>query len=638
MAGNAVVGSLRISLGLDSAQFQTGLKNAQTGLQRFAGFAKTAGLAIGTALLAAGGVVAVAMKGIIDEADKMSKLSQSLGVPIEELSKLAYAAQLADVDIDALSKGLKRLSAGMLDSTESATGPAARAFAMLGVSATDASGKLRPANQVLEALADRFAKLEDGPAKTAIAMRLFGKSGADMIPLLNEGSAGLREMYAEAEELGIVLDEETGRAAEAFNDNLTRLGKVKDGIVTKITAGMLPALASMTNGLVVVAKNSDLLKRVGGALGRVIQFLATAAVTAGGFFVALAQDIGMAAKAAYLWSTGNMASAMVVITEGNARREQTLAGIRAINAAIWAPAPAGGSSFETAASDLEDLDTSANGARRSVERLTDAEREAKRAAEELVRDGERTFDETRTAAERYAIAIERLNRQLAGGAINQDTFNRKLKELNNELEAATRVEPKIAPKTDPWRERQDELAADMRADLEAATYDGIRGGLEAAADGNLGEYLANRIRAALMDNLADVLTNAITGGGKKGAGGGAMGWLNAAGSMLKSFANGIPGFAKGVENFGGGLAYVHAGEVLTNLPKGTDVISAKDVRAGGGSGSPLHFDLRGAVMTSDLLAQMEGMAAQGAQVSVQTSRQAVPADMAKTGRYSLGRR
>jgi hypothetical protein len=172
-----------------------------------------------------------------------------------------------------------------------------------------------------------------------------------------------------------------------------------------------------------------------------------------------------------------------------------------------------------------------------------------------------------------------------------------------------------------------------------ATYDGVRGGLEAAADGDLGQYLAGKIREALFDNLSTAITDLLRGARGSGKGGG-LDWLRSAGTMLKSFSGGFPGlpsFANGVENFGGGLAYVHKGEVLANLPKGTSVIPARDVQGGGGGGRPVVFDLRGAVMTADLLRQMEGMAVQGAHVSVQTSRQVVPADDSRRRRFSLSK-
>ncbi len=113
---------------------------------------------------------------------------------------------------------------------------------MLGVSVKDTNGRLRSSEDVIFDVADQFAAMPNGVAKTALAIKLFGKSGADLIPLLNGGSAGLREMGEEAERLGFVLDQNTGSAAEAFNDKLTRIGAVFEGLSNKLMVAVLPAL------------------------------------------------------------------------------------------------------------------------------------------------------------------------------------------------------------------------------------------------------------------------------------------------------------------------------------------------------------------------------------------------------------
>lgn len=62
-------------------------------------------------------------------------------------------------------------------------------------------------------IAEKFATFRDGPEKAALAIELFGKSGADMIPNLNKGSAGMEELRTEAERLGVVFS--GGLAAQA---------------------------------------------------------------------------------------------------------------------------------------------------------------------------------------------------------------------------------------------------------------------------------------------------------------------------------------------------------------------------------------------------------------------------------------
>ncbi len=266
MAG-AVIGALRVVLGADTAALDKGLKDSQSKLASFGAGMATAGAAVGAAMLAMGAAVAVGVRHAITEADKLGKMSQKIGIPVEQLSALSLAAALSDVSMESLGKSVGKLSKAMVEAAAKPTSDAANAFKALGVSVTESDGKLKSSNTVLQDIAGRFEGLKDGAGKTAVSMAIFGKSGAEMIPLLNAGKAGLKEMTDEAAQLGIVIDNHTAKSAEAFNDNLTRLGKAKDGIILKITLGMLPALENLSANMVRVAKDSDALTAAGGAIG-----------------------------------------------------------------------------------------------------------------------------------------------------------------------------------------------------------------------------------------------------------------------------------------------------------------------------------------------------------------------------------
>lgn len=267
MAGAAVIGALRVVLGADTAAFDKGLSDAEKRLGSFgAGIGKLAA-GIGLAVAAAAAALGVSIKHAVDEADKLGKMAQKVGVPVDELSKLKHAADLSGVGIDALGTSLGKLSKAMVEAAAKPTSDAALAFRALGISVTNADGTLKSSSQVLTDVAGKFEGLKDGAGKTAVSMALFGKTGKDLIPLLNAGAGGLQEMKDEAEKLGIVIDTKTAKSAEEFNDNLTRLGKVKDGIILKITAGMLPAMENLSANMVRVAKEGDLWKSAGEGIG-----------------------------------------------------------------------------------------------------------------------------------------------------------------------------------------------------------------------------------------------------------------------------------------------------------------------------------------------------------------------------------
>jgi hypothetical protein len=144
----------------------------------------------------------------------------------------------------------------------------------------------------------------------------------------------------------------------------------------------------------------------------------------------------------------------------------------------------------------------------------------------------------------------------------------------------------------------------------------------------LADLLSISVRRGITEPLADMLF----GGSGSGSGGGiGSSIFSAIKSALK-----IPGFSSGVSNFGGGLAYVHAGEILANLPQGTDVIPAHAVQAMGSKGTLSRV----VVTTNDdrFNAYVDDRAARPAAAAFSTARKAVPSDMARTDRYTLGRR
>src|SRR5262249_310889 len=138
-----------------------------------------------------------------------------------------------------------------------AGGEAAQAFKALQVNVQNADGTLKSSSDMLAELADKFAGLEDSAAKTALAIAIFGKGGAGMIPLLNEGSKGLGNATDEARKFGLVVDGQTAQAAAAFNDNLKRVNAAMAGMITQITAGMLPTMEQLSNAFVTAAKDSE---------------------------------------------------------------------------------------------------------------------------------------------------------------------------------------------------------------------------------------------------------------------------------------------------------------------------------------------------------------------------------------------
>lgn len=208
-----------------------------------------AGLLAGASIAALGvGITALVMP-VARVGDEFFKLSQKTGVSVEALTALDYAAKLSDVSTEGLTKALQRLSVALFDSRFEG-GEGGKALKSLGVAATDASGQIRPTEQVLLDLAEKFADMPDGADKAALAMKLFGKEGLSIIPFLNQGREGITALMEEAQRLGLVMSEDVARASEVFNDNLTRLSAIFEGVQRQIGAAVIPVLADFTEQVI----------------------------------------------------------------------------------------------------------------------------------------------------------------------------------------------------------------------------------------------------------------------------------------------------------------------------------------------------------------------------------------------------
>lgn len=222
--------------------------------QNFGRTMKQGAMVAGAAFTAAGAGIAFGVRRILNSADDLAKMSQRIGISVEELSRLRHAAELSGTSFEGMTSAVRLLSRNMDEAFSSGSGQAFDAFQRLGVDLADAEGRMKSSSEVMGEVADRFAAMEDGAEKTALAMQIFGRSGTDLIPMLNQGADALQRMKDEADELGLVITPEMAANAELFNDNLTRLQGVMTGLLTMVAADLAPVLADFTTWLVDMAK------------------------------------------------------------------------------------------------------------------------------------------------------------------------------------------------------------------------------------------------------------------------------------------------------------------------------------------------------------------------------------------------
>lgn len=246
---SAVIGALRVNLGLDSAEFRDGMKQAQSSADKFAKALKAGLAAAATAATAALGAISIGIRNTINSADRLGDVADMLGVNVEALQELRYAADRSGMSMQNFDIALRRFIRRASEAARG-TGAAKDAFKELGISLRDSNGRLKPSQQLLGEVADAMRKVQDPAAKLRLAFKMFDTDGAAMVNVLAGGSEGLRQFADEARKLGIVLDESTVRKAQQVKDNFDLVGYAMQGLVTGITAALAPALVAASEAMV----------------------------------------------------------------------------------------------------------------------------------------------------------------------------------------------------------------------------------------------------------------------------------------------------------------------------------------------------------------------------------------------------
>ena len=177
------------------------------------------------------------IKGAIDSADAFGKMSDQTGIAANKLQAYVNAGKLAGVEQATIDKGLRRLAQSMREADQGIA-TYSDSYKALGISVRDVDGNLKKSETVLGEIADRFADMPDGATKAALAMEIFGRSGASLINLLNGGKTALEEFNYET-------SENFAENAEFFNDQIAVLTIRFDGFRKQLADQLLPTLNNL---------------------------------------------------------------------------------------------------------------------------------------------------------------------------------------------------------------------------------------------------------------------------------------------------------------------------------------------------------------------------------------------------------
>jgi len=230
------IGEAVLTIGLDDSQVQKGMKGIGASLKKHS---KAIGLgmtAVGGSILAVG---ATSVKAFAEMGDEVHKMSLRMGTSTEWLSQMKYAAELGGTSLDTVEKASKRM-ASTLEDAKDGLATSVDALDKLGLSVEEFDG-LSPEEAFMK-MAGAVADIEDPMTRSAIAQDVFGKSGTDMLPMLSEGTDGLKAMMDEAEKFGPIMDKDAAEAAAKLTDQMSQLKGGFANIQAEIAGKLIPIL------------------------------------------------------------------------------------------------------------------------------------------------------------------------------------------------------------------------------------------------------------------------------------------------------------------------------------------------------------------------------------------------------------
>src|SRR5262245_31019089 len=191
MAGDAIVGALRVVLGMDTGSYEDGAKKASSATKDFfkAASEVAAGIQLQKIIDKLVDSFTNNVAAAINFGNELLQMSQKVGMSVEQLSSLRLAASLNSLSMEELTNSFSKFGKSVTDAVGKPMGQAALAFRAFGVDVA-AIAKLSPAEQI-NVMADAISRFRDSAAKTQGVTALFGEGAAKLIPLFDKGAAGL---------------------------------------------------------------------------------------------------------------------------------------------------------------------------------------------------------------------------------------------------------------------------------------------------------------------------------------------------------------------------------------------------------------------------------------------------------------
>lgn len=294
--GNAVIGALRVNLGLNTAEFEEGSKRAQAQAGKFGSAIKTAFVAAAAAAAGALSGLAVALGSTLSAVDDIAKRAQISNTTFEDFQRLAFAARSVGIEGDKLADIFKDVNDRIGDFNQTGGGPMKDFFENIApkVGLTADAFKNLSGPQALQLYYDSLKKAGANQQQMTFYLEAMASDATALIPLLEKGGEGFRKLGEGAS----VISKVTGEQLRGFNQSMRNVGQAISDVA-------LAAVASLAPALVVIGAGLDAFSK---ALRDLIQYLPTIAeyaAVAGGALAVMFSPVILSAVGSLIIAIGS---------------------------------------------------------------------------------------------------------------------------------------------------------------------------------------------------------------------------------------------------------------------------------------------------------------------------------------------
>lgn len=247
------------SAGIAGALDRTGLPIFATSLKNVGGAIGGVGsavasstkklLGLGATLGITGAALNMFFQGFADATGAIGDTAERTGISRERFQELSFAAKLSGSSAETLGGALQKMQINIGAATAGSK-ELTQMFKGLGINIKDTSGKLKSSDALFDTFVDRISKIKDPSLQAQAAVKIFGKSATELLPLIRGGSVGLKEMSDEARRLGVVISDDAVREGEVFGDTLDTIHAALSGVGNTIGSSLVPQLNKLGNQLI----------------------------------------------------------------------------------------------------------------------------------------------------------------------------------------------------------------------------------------------------------------------------------------------------------------------------------------------------------------------------------------------------